>query len=281
MPIDRAVSDSYRLFREKHPWMPARTALQWAKTPAAANDGWKPVISHDYGGHALWAKVIDGFRVELRATVESHGPKDGDYGSYDDGYENNVGYWTLHDPPLGLPSRHFTTPRVDASNYSRDGSNFFVIDHLEEQYQSWRERGQSKSVARDLVTTMAQEEGRELYEKLDYFNIDVHVFLGETEFAHDRTTTSMLAPGDDEILGTALDTSVVEDAVETAKERLAEIRAGLPPNMGVKNALDIELLANASQILAELNTRYGDSDEAGGAVERMCDAFDELKEMLT
>lgn len=271
--LDDRTREAYARFRREHPLASAYTALRDAKGPEHDLPGWERPEGARYDGQ--WTKQIGEYDVHICAKIESHGPMPGDgYGEYEDGFENEVGYWTLTDAPLGLPSRHFVAPPANQDNYNRDGSNFFVPDNIEEQYEWMRTAGgMSKGVARDTITEWAEETSRELYTDLTYYLLTVTVYREGVELGGDTIGTSLLDPSDEEVLEHALDLGLVDEAIGNAEDNLRKLDAPVPETGA---CIERKYLGGTERVTFDHFARLvvQDEEEAAVIARRMLDGAD-------
>lgn len=223
-----SIAEQYRKIRTEHPFLSAIHAYAWAKHSDDSEE-WEVNLS-SYGEYK---RTIDQFLVKLRVEPESECPKEDDgLGHYAKGvssdydYEWNGNYPRPDEPlPLNLPYTSFAS---GAYSQDRHAWPYFIPDHVEEQYESFRKMGQSKSVSWMLTKewvedTISKFFGGPLY----YGTILIEVFYvtadgEEIEIGSDSLGTSYLE--DEEIFTIVKENAMVDTALDEARKHLEELK---------------------------------------------------------
>lgn len=231
--MDDKIIQKYRSNRRKHPMMPAKHCLSWARTPDA-EEGWE-----QGGGHEnTWTKEVDGFKILLRVEEESifpvpnrHG--DTDYGKYVDTYRVESNYeWQGNWPeprehaPLGLP---YTAIRYSGPGWVQgEEGGYFIPDGIEEEFKGLRRQGQSKSVAWDMTREWVESQLEMLFSS-PLTNCVVIVTAYKEDIELGSTAMGTDVSGDDEgkayIFEMVKENGLIDDVIEEAKEAIKKLVA--------------------------------------------------------
>jgi hypothetical protein len=233
--------ERYRRIRRDHPFMPAKHALSWAKTPDAS-ERWDEALT---GGEGRYEREVEGFTIRLRVEEESiypvpnrHG--DTDYGRYVDEVSNYHDYGSTmswggnwppprEDAPLGIP---YTAIRYSGPGWVQgEGSGYFIPDGIEDEYESFRRRGQSKSVAWELTLRWVEDQLEMLFSS-PLTTCDVIVSAEREGVKLASTCMGTDVSGDDEgreyIFQMVEDHDMIGEVLTEARERIAALTEATP-----------------------------------------------------
>jgi hypothetical protein len=228
--MNNATLRAYRASRKKYPTMGADRALAIARYEATTYDDWE----EDSSGERVTTER-DGFKIVLRAVLESNCPQpqgrrtnysvEADYGTYVAavGRDHSPHYYPTPalPPPMGLPAAHFKHPTA-----TRDVWEFFYLDYIEDEYAAYRKSGMSKSVARDQLVAWIERTVSELMTDLAYYDVTVKVYRNDIELGASSMTYDTLTDGrSEEFIGFALEHGLVDEALDEAKQALANLVA--------------------------------------------------------
>jgi hypothetical protein len=203
--MDDRTLERYRKFRSEHPFIPAKSALAFAKSP-----DYERLWEEHGSGNPVWTREVEGLTIKLHCEDESIYPMpnrhgDTDYGSYVE------------------EQRHWQDYRPDW-----EGTGYFIPDGIEEEFDCLRRMGQSKQVAWDLTREWVESQLTMLFQSpLTYMDVIVEAWSDDTELA----TTSMHTDisGDDEgrayIFEMVEEHGMVDEVVEQAKATIKRLTA--------------------------------------------------------
>lgn len=233
--MDDRTLERYRKFRSEHPFIPAKSALAFAKSP-----DYEGLWEERGSGNPLWTREVEGLTIKLHCEDESIYPMpnrhgDTDYGSYveeqrhwQDYLPDWEGQWAppVTDAPLGMP---YTAIRYSGPGWVQsEGTGYFIPDGIEEEFDCLRRMGQSKQVAWDLTREWVESQLTMLFQSpLTYMDVIVEAWSDDTELA----TTSMHTDisGDDEgrayIFEMVEEHGMVDEVVEQAKATIKRLTA--------------------------------------------------------
>lgn len=222
--MNNNVIEKYKKFRRKHTMLSADIALRWAKAADPAED-W---IASPHGDS--YSMEREGFDIWLTVEYDSECPQEGDgLGHYVSGVNSDYDYeWNGNYPrpseelPLNLP---YTTFASGAYSQDRDVYPYFVPDYLEDQYESYRRRGQSKSVAWLMTKEDAEDTIRKFFGgPLVYCSVRVTASKDDIELGSDTLYTSYICGDDDDYpLTCANENGMVEEAISQAQDALLRL----------------------------------------------------------
>lgn len=247
--MDSTTIERYRKERAAHPFMPARYALKSAKA-ADPSEGWE-----EARGDNTWKRKIEGFTILLRVEQESIFPEpdkhgNTDYGSYvQTGFVRDDYEWHGNWPrPNQLPEFERTEPGLTTSGdrrrlirfpytairYSGPGwvqgeeGGYFIPSEIEDEFEFYRRRGQSRSAAWDLTKAWIEAQNSMLFHSPltnCFVRVSAHregVKLADTGMGTDVS-------GDDEgrayIFDMVAEHGMVEEVIREAREVIAKLAA--------------------------------------------------------
>ena len=217
--VDTKTLQQYRKNRSEHPWMPAASALRWAKAESnRPDDGWEEA----WNSTQAWTREVDGFEIRITVETESQCPEDGDMGHYVDGVRNGYNYdWGGNYPepneelPLNLPYTSFAS---GAYSQNQHAWPYWIPDGVEEQFDYFHRCGASKQVAWMLTKEWVEKQIRDFFGgPLYYVNVVVTASLEGVELGSDSIGTNYIGFDDAHIFECVRDLDMIGNAIEAAK----------------------------------------------------------------
>lgn len=232
--MDTRTLTRYHKIRRENPLLPATHALEWARASAHAGDDWR-----EARGHQTWTREVEGFTVTLREVSESIYPKPGDdgLGDYAQEARDDYGEWQGAYPapaatlPLGLP---YTAFRYSGPGWTQgEEPGYFIPANIEEEYDALRKRGQSRSVAWDMMHEYVKDTLDSFFSApLTYCVLEVTVSREGVDLASEVIGTSYVDDDDGrgDIFTCVEEHGLIEEAISEARATLDELGATAIPS---------------------------------------------------
>lgn len=215
----------YHRERARNPLMAAGTALDIARSPYSQGD-WEE------DGHCEYTREVDGFTLTLKIENESIYPMPGDgFGEYVKEDTRGYGDWQGNYPepcesfPLGLP---YTVFRYSGPGWTQgEGTGYFLPEGVQAQFDYYRTRGQSKSVAWDLTRNWVESTLRTLFGgPLTYCTLVVTASRDDVELGSEVIGTTYVddfADGSLYVFACVEEYGLIETAIKDARASLARL----------------------------------------------------------
>lgn len=208
--IDNNTLSEYRKVRTSNVLLPAVVALSIARSETRSLPDGTEIES---AGERM-TFMCDGFNIRIRARIESHAPKDGDYGQYVEACRYSEHDKPAQETPMGLPVAHFRYPSRERHSFP-----YFYPDYVEDMFNDYRAHGCSKSVARDMIVSWLEDWIGRLPD-LVYVDIIVTAYRNGIELASTSLGSSFFDYDHTEIFRTAEDHGMIDDVIEDARKAL-------------------------------------------------------------